>query len=71
MGILHVQYSLSHSMSFAVLELIGTLAEWGREYLPHEPKRAGVGLVSRPLDSQFKPEDFPRSQKRPKEGPVR
>ena len=52
-------------MSFAVLELIGTLAEWGREYLPHEPKRAGVVLVSRPLDSQFKPEDFPRSQKRP------
>ncbi|MCU1223060.1 MAG: transcriptional regulator, HxlR family [Edaphobacter sp.] len=38
----HVQYSLSDSMGFAVLNLINTLAEWGREYLPYEPNRVGV-----------------------------
>jgi DNA-binding HxlR family transcriptional regulator len=31
----HVEYSLSHSLGFAALHLIGTLAEWGREYLPY------------------------------------
>lgn len=30
----HVEYSLSHSLGFAALHLIDTLAEWGREYLP-------------------------------------
>jgi DNA-binding HxlR family transcriptional regulator len=32
----HVDYSLSDSMGFAVLHLIGTLTKWGREYLPYE-----------------------------------
>ena len=36
----HVQYSLSDSMGFAVVDLISTLTEWGREYLPYEPNRA-------------------------------
>jgi DNA-binding HxlR family transcriptional regulator len=32
----HVQYSLSDTMGFAVLDLISTLTEWGKEYLPYE-----------------------------------
>jgi DNA-binding HxlR family transcriptional regulator len=36
----HVQYSLSDSMGLAVLNLISTLTEWGREYLPYEPPTA-------------------------------
>lgn len=35
----HVQYSLSDSMGFAVVDLISTLTEWGREYRPYEPNR--------------------------------
>ena len=35
----HVQYSLSDSMGLAVVDLISTLTEWGREYLPYEPNR--------------------------------
>jgi DNA-binding HxlR family transcriptional regulator len=35
----HVQYSLSDSMGLAVMDLISTLTEWGREYLPYEPNR--------------------------------
>ena len=30
----HIEYSLSHSLGFAALHLIGTPAGWGREYLP-------------------------------------
>ena len=33
----HVQYSLSDSMGFAVLDLISTLAEWGRSIYPMSP----------------------------------
>jgi DNA-binding HxlR family transcriptional regulator len=31
----HVDYFLSDPLGFAVLQLICTLAKWGREYLPH------------------------------------
>ena len=61
----HVQYSLSDSMGFAVLDLITTLAEWGREYLANEHNRAGVGSAPRPTDSQFKLGVCPRSDKKP------
>jgi hypothetical protein len=44
----YVQYYLSDSMGFAVLDLISTLTEWGREYLPYEPNRAGVGSALAP-----------------------
>jgi DNA-binding HxlR family transcriptional regulator len=30
----HVEYFLSDSMGFAVLQLISTLTRWGREYQP-------------------------------------
>jgi len=63
--LLHVQYSLSDSMGFAVLDLISTLTEWGREYLPYEPNRGGVGSAPRPADSEFKLGVCPRSDKRP------
>ena len=61
----HVQYSLSDSMGFAVLDLISTLMEWGREYLPYEPNRAGVASAPRPADSEFKLGVRARSDKRP------
>jgi len=61
----HVQYSLSDSMGFAVLALISTLTEWGREYLPYEPNRVGIGSAPRPADSEFKLGVCPRSDKRP------
>ena len=32
----HVEYSLSESMGSAVLHLIKTLTNWGREYLPYD-----------------------------------
>ena len=32
----HVEYVLSAPLGFAVVYLIGTLTEWGREYLPYE-----------------------------------
>lgn len=32
----HVEYSLSESMGSAVLHLIRTLTNWGREYLPYD-----------------------------------
>jgi DNA-binding HxlR family transcriptional regulator len=32
----HVEYFLSHPLGFAVVQLIGTLAKWGREYLSYE-----------------------------------
>lgn len=32
----HVEYSLSHSLGFAALDLIDTLTKWGMEYLLHE-----------------------------------
>ena len=60
-----MQYSLSDSMGFAVLDLISTLTQWGREYLPYEPNRAGVGSAPRPADSEFKLGVCSRSDKRP------
>jgi DNA-binding HxlR family transcriptional regulator len=33
----HVEYLLSDPLGFAVVQLIGTLAKWGSEYLPYEP----------------------------------
>jgi DNA-binding HxlR family transcriptional regulator len=33
----HVEYFLSDPLGFAVVELIGTLTRWGREYFPYEP----------------------------------
>jgi DNA-binding HxlR family transcriptional regulator len=61
----HVQYSLSDSMGFAVLDLISTLTEWGREHLPYEPNRAGAGSAPRPAVSEFKLGVCPRSDKKP------
>jgi DNA-binding HxlR family transcriptional regulator len=34
----HVEYSLSDSGGFAVLQLISTLTEWGSQYAPLLPK---------------------------------
>jgi DNA-binding HxlR family transcriptional regulator len=61
----HVQYSLSDSMGFAVLDVISTLTECGREYLPYEPNRAEVDSASRPADSESKLAVCPRSDKKP------
>jgi len=36
----HVEYSLSESMGSAVLHLIRTLTNWGREYLPYHAYHA-------------------------------
>jgi DNA-binding HxlR family transcriptional regulator len=33
----YVEYFLSDSLGFAVVHLIVTLRQWGREYLSHEP----------------------------------
>jgi hypothetical protein len=30
---------LSHSLGFAVLHLIGTPTQWGKEFLPFEPNK--------------------------------
>ena len=57
----HVQYSLSDSMGFAVVDLISTLTEWGREYLPYEPTR--LKWVRHPPDSEFTLGVCPRSAK--------
>ena len=35
----HVEYSLSASLGSAVLRLIGTLAQWGRQHKPGHPQR--------------------------------
>lgn len=39
----HVEYSLSHSLGFAALRLISTLATWGRE---HRPDDLALGFAS-------------------------
>ena len=42
----HVEYSLSDSAGFAVLQLINTLIEWGSQYASLLPKPEATGSAS-------------------------